>query len=708
MVRRLLACLLLGACEGTALIQAEAGPVDGVLGQSGAPRVTAFGCASTVVEATVPLTCTAGASHPRGAGLSCRLESSAGERIELGDCTAPRAHAVRFMTPGPATVRLVVVDGAGQTIERQLSIEVGLPPNQLPRIDDFSATPATGVTPFTARLRVSAVDPDSATLRCTLSVGGEVPCASGERTVEVTTQGERTVTLEARDERGGVTTRVVTLRGVTPVGDVRVESVSLGQTVVAPNLRLVEGKPALVLAQVLSDTAGLSNVVQLVGRRAGAELGRVTMTGPMTVPTAPVDPSRQYRATLPGEWVLPGLELTVRADALEALPESNETNNDARVTPAVSRRNGLHLTAVPIVAGGVTASVLDLRDTMLEQWPLAEATSRTRAPYTTNVVPSGSDVGAWSSLLSQLAQVRGADGSQRHYYGFVRVGSFGVAGIGYIGQPTALGRDDSENVASHELGHNFGRPHAPCGGAAGVDPAYPYAGGRIGSWGWNGRALLNPQQFVDLMSYCNPTWVSDYTYRAAQTFLERGRDYGPTPPAAMVLGPSLLLAVEVQGDRVQLAPLHRLHAARTEAQEGDLTVRLVLHDGRALDVPLALSALSEGDGAHGLALVDDPGPLTAVEVLRRGVVLERREAAPVQLEGAQVRRIDEVTLDVAWDATRAPFLSVAHLSDDTRTTLTLRATGGRVRLRHDGLHGGVLELSGSSGVSSARRLVDLP
>jgi hypothetical protein len=589
-----------------------------------------------------------------------------------------------------------------------VEVEVLAPPNQLPVIDDFSATPTTGVTPFTARFRVSARDVDSGELTCELSPGGEVPCRMGQRTVEVTQPGALLVTLRARDGRGGVATRTVTLRGVEPVGDVRVDSVSLGQTVVAPTLRLVEGKPALVLAQVVSDTPGLSNVVQVVGRRAGQELGRVTMTGPATVPTTAVDPTRQFRATVPAEWIRPGLELTVRADAMETLPESSETNNEARLTPAVSRRNALHLTTVPIVAGGVTASVLDLRDTMVAQWPFAEATSRTRAPYTTNVVPTGSDVSAWSSLLSQLAQVRSADGSQRHYYGFVRVGSFGVAGIGYIGQPTAVGRDDSEGVASHELGHNFGRPHAPCGGAAGVDPAYPHAGGRIGSWGWNGQTLLNPQQFVDLMSYCNPTWVSDYTYRAAQSALERDSDYGPTPPAAMVLEPSLLLSLTVDGDDVRLEPVHRFEAARTAPVESGWAARLIPVSGRSRTVGLRMATLSESDAGHGLAIVEDPGPLEAIEVLRNGVVHQRLVSSPVALDEASVRRVDARTVEVRWNAHRAPWLSVAHLAGAERTTLTLRATGGVVQLRHDGLEGGALELSASSGVASVLGRVAMP
>ena len=36
---------------------------------------------------------------------------------------------------------------------------------------------------------------------------------------------------------------------------------------------------------------------------------------------------------------------------------------------------------------------------------------------------------------------------------------------------------------AHELGHNFGRNHAPCGSPPNVDPAYPYPGADIGTLG---------------------------------------------------------------------------------------------------------------------------------------------------------------------------------------------------------------------------------
>jgi hypothetical protein len=76
--------------------------------------------------------------------------------------------------------------------------------------------------------------------------------------------------------------------------------------------------------------------------------------------------------------------------------------------------------------------------------------------------------------------------------------------------------DRSARTLMHEVGHSHDRGHADCGGAGNVDPNYPYSGGRIGSWGWDlqERVLLNPNETVDLMAYCSPSWFSDYTYEA--------------------------------------------------------------------------------------------------------------------------------------------------------------------------------------------------
>lgn len=74
---------------------------------------------------------------------------------------------------------------------------------------------------------------------------------------------------------------------------------------------------------------------------------------------------------------------------------------------------------------------------------------------------------------------------------------------------------ESVNTAVHEVGHNQGAPHAPCGVGQDYDPNYPHAVASIGIRGLDpldGQIYL-PDQHTDFMSYCRPYWVSDYRWR---------------------------------------------------------------------------------------------------------------------------------------------------------------------------------------------------
>lgn len=70
----------------------------------------------------------------------------------------------------------------------------------------------------------------------------------------------------------------------------------------------------------------------------------------------------------------------------------------------------------------------------------------------------------------------------------------------------------SLGIIAHELGHNLNLRHAPCGGAAGPDPEYPYPDGSIGTWGYDfgSDSPVHPST-SELMSYCGPSWISDFT-----------------------------------------------------------------------------------------------------------------------------------------------------------------------------------------------------
>ncbi|MBN9164435.1 MAG: hypothetical protein BGO98_46730 [Myxococcales bacterium 68-20] len=93
---------------------------------------------------------------------------------------------------------------------------------------------------------------------------------------------------------------------------------------------------------------------------------------------------------------------------------------------------------------------------------------------------------------------------------------------------------------AQELAHAMGRMHAPCGNPAAIDRKYPYDDASIGAWGWDleQRKLVDPDEVYDFMSYCNPVWVSDYTYagiyaRMAKVDREKRPEVTEPPPSAM-------------------------------------------------------------------------------------------------------------------------------------------------------------------------------
>jgi hypothetical protein len=64
---------------------------------------------------------------------------------------------------------------------------------------------------------------------------------------------------------------------------------------------------------------------------------------------------------------------------------------------------------------------------------------------------------------------------------------------------------------AHELGHSLGLPHAPCGVDGGP---FPYENASIGVWGYSlgAQELRDPSEYKDMMSYCDPSFISDYNF----------------------------------------------------------------------------------------------------------------------------------------------------------------------------------------------------
>jgi len=144
----------------------------------------------------------------------------------------------------------------------------------------------------------------------------------------------------------------------------------------------------------------------------------------------------------------------------------------------------------------------------------------------------------------QTEAIRVMEGGTGYYMGMMSPESLGYTGGGlaYLGGWSSFAAMESDIIA-HELGHNMSLMHAPCGQPTGLDPAYPHPHATIGAWGYefrDGGSLVSPNRYRDLMSYCNPPWVSDYNFDKALRF-RLAREGGSAHPAIASPTRSLLL-----------------------------------------------------------------------------------------------------------------------------------------------------------------------
>lgn len=179
-----------------------------------------------------------------------------------------------------------------------------------------------------------------------------------------------------------------------------------------------------------------------------------------------------------------------------------------------------------------------IRQRMLALYPAADVsvTAIAPLPWNSTISPFGQ---GWDTLLNAIAAHRDTTGASdnQYYYGlFDAMSSFSqwcggggcIMGLSILAtQPNAawsrasIGVGFTGGYASdtlvHEVGHAHGREHAPCGlFGQQSDPGYPHAEAKIGVWGWDivEERYYSPTAAVDFMSYCDPIFVSDYTWDA--------------------------------------------------------------------------------------------------------------------------------------------------------------------------------------------------
>jgi hypothetical protein len=300
----------------------------------------------------------------------------------------------------------------------------------------------------------------------------------------------------------------------------------------------------------------------------------------------------------------------------------------------------------------------------------------------------------------------------------------GVAGVAYVSngvsEQSALGWDympTGAAVAAHELGHNWGRNHAPCGGPLGLDNGYPFSDGRIGIYGVNvGSQTLMPASTSDIMGYCDPKWIGAYTYNAVMSYLI-------SPPPAPVMNaqlsqaeqPCLLVWGHIRNGELVLEPTFQVNTRpRMPRRAGPYSLDATADDGSTLfSLSFAPSQIADAPGEHESFVFAVPMSnaqavrLHALRLAGPGGQKVRSRMPPLgaglgataKAEPAQVRRVPGGKVAVRWDAREHPMVMVRDAV--TGEVLSL-ARGGSVDVITRNRH---VDLVFSDGVQSQTKRV---
>ncbi|MYH10832.1 MAG: hypothetical protein F4012_12990 [Gemmatimonadales bacterium] len=340
------------------------------------------------------------------------------------------------------------------------------------------------------------------------------------------------------------------------------------------------------------------------------------------IPTEPEEGrlDRSFNGVVPGLVVQPRVELVVELDPDGAVPAVS--GSDRRV-PAEGRLRldvltvpPMELTVVPVVHSADSEAILTWVEGITETspgmefvrsiLPIGELELTVNEPYRTTA-DLGTAAG-WLGLLREISVLRLTERPSDYYYAAVAAPpNSPFKGLGYIGLPVGVGIPDLDTFA-HELGHNMGLRHAPCGVAVNPDPDFPYEDGSIGVFGYETRGgntqMVDPAEYWDLMTYCDPSWISDYHFIKAMEFR---REHESLVLRSVDPEPTLLLWGNAGTPDLLLEPAFVLDAPpKLPAREGPYRLEGFDATGRPLfSFPFTPDELEYGGGQFAFAIPYD-------------------------------------------------------------------------------------------------------
>jgi hypothetical protein len=338
-----------------------------------------------------------------------------------------------------------------------------------------------------------------------------------------------------------------------------------------------------------------------------------------------------------------GLSVAVYETAAVETPEPTQPPRfpPAGVVDLGAKAGRMVLDLVLVPAIGVGGPIDDsparrktLENHLYDVYPVQKLNVRWREPlrFTTRI--------SASQGFAALAEARTEDGAKAsEYYHLMiaradtREAFLGIANLAGAGERDGARRigitfldprvaDASVDSTSHEIGHNHGRNHAPNCGAGGPDPGYPYAMGALGVDGISlSEGVFYPRaRRFDIMGYCSPTWISDYTWRGFEQRVRAVSAYSQTP-VGMALAERSLQGFLTPGE----APVWTVvpgNLVGVGAAAAGRAARIAMADGSAREAAISVQTMSD-DRTREIA-VDLPaeGEVQAVTVVVDGARFE--------------------------------------------------------------------------------------
>jgi hypothetical protein len=587
-----------------------------------------------------------------------------------------------------------------------------------------------------AAVTVSGPDNFSEAMSATRTLNGLAPGSYTVSAANVVAGGTTYTPSIARPTisvvAGGTAAAAVSYTGPAPASlNLRIDGLYLTQSTqtYTSSIPLVAGRAGYLRVFVVANEANTAKpVVRVTLSRSGAADRVLTVAAPGNQ-----TPLQVQEGTLGSSWNIAiaasligsGLSIRAELDPDNDIQESNEGDNRF----PVSGSKALLVQAVPdagirfVSVQQVSGAVGDVSnpDQLIAQarrlHPLNQVDVDVHSAVFSASAPllPGTAGEGWAQLVSDLDGLRLTEGSNRTYFGIVKLDygrNDGLVGAAFQEVPTAAGWDDpgdAGRVVAHELGHTWGRRHSFCGGppAGTVDALYPYADGKIGVFGFDvSGGNLKAPTVPDIMGYCvNPTpWTSDYTYKGVMSF--RASNAAAAAVTA-IPQPSLLIRGRIVNGRPVLEPVFQIVTRPSlPRHSGPYTVSATAVDGSRL-FSLSFDVATVEDGRAGTGHFAFAVPLDQASVSRLGSLRLEGPTGVASLQAsAQVRAgpTDESIIaqregenvSLRWNAAVHPMIMVRD--PDTGEVLSF-ARGGSASVR---TAKGELDLVVSDGVRSHR------